>query len=351
MSSSETLVLAFGGRPETAAAIRPLADATGAQVVTVTLDLGQGEDLAQISAEALAAGAVRAHVVDARERFGAEVLQPALRAGATSEVAGIRAAALARPVVAAVLAEVAAMERATRVAHGATGTDRKALNRLLHDLNPALSVVPLPSHGARDAAAPRIAANLWGRTVVLAPPADLWTTLPPSLFARTSEPAACAAHEAVVDLTFERGQPVAVNGIAMTFAEIVEVVDTIAGDHAVGRTEVMEGSPAARRREVVEAPAALTLAAALADLERAALDPDTAALKRQILPHYTAFIDEGGWFSPARRACDALLESAATAISGTVRVMLFRGACRVVGRQIDASAGTGLLTSGAASAI
>ncbi len=351
MPSVDTLVLALSGRAGAADAIGPLAAATGSQVVTVSLDLGQGEDLAQVSAEALAAGAVRAHVVDARERFGADVLQPALRAGATSDDAGIRAAALARPVVAAVLAEVAAMERASRIAHGATGADRKALNRLLRDLDPGLVVVPLPAAPARDSNAPRIAANLWGRTVVLPPPADLWTTLPPSLYARTSEPAACAAHEAVVDLTFERGQPVAVNGIAMTFSEIVEVVDTIAGDHAVGRTEVMEGTLAARRREIVEAPAAVTLATALADLERAALDPDTAALKRQILPHYTSLIDDGGWFSPARRSCDALLESAAAAISGTVRVMLFRGACRVVGRQVGAPGAVGALASGAASAI
>ena len=351
MPSADTVVLAFGGRPETAASIAQLAAVTGSQIVTVTLDLGQGEDLGQISAEAVAAGAARAHVVDARERFGADVLQPALRAGATSEIAGIRAAALARPVVAAVLSEVAAMERATHIAHGATGADRRALNRLLRDLNPELVVVPVPSDGPREIAAPRIAANLWGRTVVLPPPADLWTSLPPSLYSRTSEPAACAAHEALVELTFDRGQPVAVNGIPMTFAEIVEVVDTIAGDHAVGRTETITGGPEARRREIVEAPAAVTIAAALADLEHAALDPGTAALKRDILPHYTALIDDGGWFSPARRACDALLASATAAISGTVRVMLFRGACRVVGRQIGAPASAAVLASGSASAL
>src|SRR4029079_5149247 len=265
--------------------------AAGAPVVTVTLDLGQGADLEQIAADARHHRALRAHVVDAREAFAADVLLPALRAGATGIGVGVRASALARPAIVKALVDIAKMEGATRVAHGASGDDRRAMDLLLSELAPDLSGVAVGA-GSGMTCEPAVAANLWGRTVTVPSGVDP-ETLPASLLSqRTSPPAACQALPATVELTFERSLPVAVNGIAMPFVEIVEVVETIAGDHGVGRSDT---SLASGVREITEAPAAVTLGLALAEIERTTLAPRLAALKASLSWAYAAAIDDGAW--------------------------------------------------------
>ena len=338
-----TLVLAYSGRPGAEGLIRLLAEKTGADIVTVTLDLGQAEDLEQICLEARTAGAARTHVVDARDRFAADVLLPALRAGATGATAQ-RPMALARPIVAAVLTEVARVEKTSLVSHGAVGADQAAFARLLADHAPDLRVVTAGTpRTAADAAAPRVAANLWGRSALFPAPSDGGTPMPATLFTRTSDPAAGVSEPAHVDLTFACGVPVAVNGIPMSFLEVAEVVDTIAGDHGVGRIDQIVG-PA---REITEAPAAVTLATALADLERARLDSRLAMLKMQLGAQYAAIVDSGDWFSSTRQALDAFIASAMAQVSGTVRVMLSRGVCRVVGRELGAASPHAVTSSSA----
>jgi argininosuccinate synthase len=331
-----TLVLAYSGRPDAPREIARLAESTGAEIVTVTLDLGQAEDLEQVCLEARSAGAARTHVVDARDRFAADILQPALRAGATG-ASGVLPAALARPVIAMVLAEVARIEKASLVAHGGGSADAAAFARLLADHAPDLRVVALEAAGrSRESSAPRIGTNLWGRTVRFPAPADARAPMPATLFARTSDPTACVTQPAHVDLMFKSGVPVAVNGIPMSFLEVAEVVDTIGGDHGVGRLDQINDGA----RDITEAPAAVTLATALADLERARLDPRLAMLKSQLSAQYGAIVASGDWFSPTRQALDAFVSTAMASVSGTVRVMLSRGACRVVGRELaDASKG------------
>jgi argininosuccinate synthase len=129
-----------------------------------------------------------------------------------------------------------------------------------------------------------------------------------------------------VELTFERSLPVAVNGIAMPFVEIVEVVETIAGDHGVGRSDTPLASGG---REITEAPAAVTLGLALAEIERTTLAPRLAALKASLSWAYAAAVDDGAWFSTSRAALDAFVAAASTGVSGVVRVQLFQGECRV----------------------
>jgi argininosuccinate synthase len=319
------VVLAYSGRPGAGAAIDRLSAVAGAPVVTVTLDLGQGADLEQIAAEARQHGALRAHVVDAREAFAADVILPALRAGATGAEVGVRATALARPAIVRALVDVAKMEGATRVAHGATGDDRIATNLLLSELAPDFAVLDASSD-PEVALQPAVAANLWGRTVVV-PSGVEPDALPASLlYQRTSQPAACQALPATVELTFERGLPVAVNGIAMPFVEIIEVVETIAGDHGVGRSDAPLASGG---RQITEAPAAVTLALALAEIERATVAPRLAALKASLSRAYAAAIDDGAWFSTSRNALDAFVSAASADVSGVVRVRLFKGECRV----------------------
>jgi argininosuccinate synthase len=221
--------------------------------------------------------------------------------------------------------DVARIYRPPRVAHGATGEDGVAMNQLVTDLAPDLSVLQLATD-PRASMELAVAANLWGRTVTAS--ADVAAeTLPPSLLhQRTSQPAACHALPATVDLTFEHGLPVAVNGIAMPFVEIVEVVETIAGDHGVGRSETPLASGG---RRITEAPAAVTLGLALAEIERTTLAPRLAALKASLSWAYAAAIDDGAWFSTSRPALDAFVAAASADVSGVVRVLLFQGECRV----------------------
>jgi argininosuccinate synthase len=227
------------------------------------------------------------------------------------------------------------MEGATRVAHGASGDDGRAMDLLLSELAPDLSVVGVAADSG-GLSEPAVAANLWGRTVTVPSGVDP-ETLPASLlYQRTSQPAACQALPATVDLTFERSLPVAVNGIAMPFAEIVEVVETIAGDHGVGRSNTPLASGA---REITEAPAAVTLGLALAELERTTLAPRLAGLKASFSWAYAAAIDDGAWFSTSRTALDAFVTAASAGVSGVVRIQLFRGECRVA--ESDATAAVG----------
>ncbi len=333
MSHPRTIVLAFDGDPAAATAISRLADRLSAEIATVTLDLGQGGDLEHVREQATTAGAARAHVVDARERFAGDILLPVLRAGA-AHPAATTPASLARPIVAAVLVEVARMERASGVAHGASGDARAAFERLLADAAPDLAVFALEDIATlRRGRDPKVTTNLWGRLVRL-PAAETEEALDRSIYSRTTDPLDGHPHPAVVELTFERGQPAAINGIPMRFPELVEVLDTIAGDHGVGRADRTRRGAVRLEREIGESPAAVTLSAALDELERGALDAGLLTLKTSLVPQYAALANDGGWWSPARRALDAFNDSAMAAITGTVRLMLFRGGCRVVGCEI-----------------
>jgi argininosuccinate synthase len=326
---TKRLVVAYGGSLEGAAAMSALAGRLGADLATVTLDLGQGIDLEQVRDQARAAGARRAHVVDARREMAGQILRPALMAGAFES--GPHAISVTRPVIAAHLAAVARMEGATDVAHGAAGADRARLERLIVDVAPELTIHALAGH--EDAAAPRIDQNLWGRTVTMGESADPWALAPPDTFTRTSEPHTCAEQTAIVEIAIDRGVPVAVNGVTLDIDELVEVVDTIAGDHGVGRFDLASASS----RALVEAPAAAVLSAAITELAAASFDRDMLALRAQVARAYGALIDEGRWHTPARTALDAFTAASADRLTGAIRLLLLRGACRVVGRRVGAT--------------
>ncbi len=340
--TTSPVVLAFGGSVAAGSGIAPLAIRAGAPVVTLTLDLGQRLDLEQVRDQALAAGAIRAHVIDARREFAREVILPALTAGALTD-GGTDAVVLSRPLIARHLVAVARMEQATLIAHGARGDDRVAFERLLQALAPdltTLALADLPALAADEE--PHVSSNLWGRTVTLTSD-DTWTVPPAGLYVRTTEPSKCAAQSAVVEIALERGVAVAVNGVPLEFEELVEVVDTIAGDHGIGRVDRTTGR-GPRLRQIIEAPASEVLGMAVTELAQAALEPAVLALRRQMAPAYASLITQGLWVSPARTALDAFTAVCAHALTGVVRLQLTRGACRVVGRRVGvlgAQAGAG----------
>ncbi len=310
------LVAAYGGSLETASAVAALAVRLGAEPVTVTVDVGQPVDLELARDRARSAGVSRAHVVDARGELATRIPGPALMAGAFGT--GPLSVAVSRPVIAAHLVAVARMEGATEVAHGATGVDRRRLESLIRDLAPELTVHALDTVPGVSA----IEENLWGRSVRM-PASPEGPSVRP--FTRTHGPEACSPDPAVLEISFERGVPVAVNGVTLAVPELIEVVDTIGGDHGIGRFDRVDGAA----RSVEESPASVVLAAATTELAASGLAEDQRALWAASADAYRAVILEGRWYSEARAELDAFVRATVGELSGVVRLWLRGGECRV----------------------
>jgi argininosuccinate synthase len=332
------VVVGYSGGLETAAAVPWLAETFGAEVIALTLDLGQGVELEGIRDEALAGGAARAHVLDVRDEFAADYVLPALRADALDEGRYPMAAALGRPIVARKLVEIAGMEGAHAIAVGAAAgaIDVSAVARTL---DPSLEVITaarawnMSRHETRDYArahgvgvrsgdeAYHAETNLWGRSIQLGD-SGRWPP-PAGLYTRTRAPEACLDEAALVELGFDRGTPVELNGVAMPLVELISSLDAIAGGNGVGRIEP-------RAREIGEAPAAVVLHAAH-DALRARLTSDEVNRQcREMSAAYARLIRDGLWFTEARHDIDAFEALVHDRLSGLVRLRLWRGDCDLV---------------------
>jgi len=351
----ERTVLAYSGGLDTSVAIPWLREHCGAEVVTVTLDLGQGRELSGIRERAFAAGAVRAHVLDAREEFARDYLIPALRAGAIYEEQYPLATALGRPLIAKCLVSIAAMEGATAVAHGCTGkgNDQVRLEVSARALDPRIAVIaPARMWGmsrsdeiayakARNIPVPATVSspystdeNMWGRSIQCGLLEDPWAEPPEEVYRLTRSPAEAPDAPAYVEIAFEQGIPMAVNGVEMSFVELVASLETIAGAHGVGRIDMLENRLVGiKSREVYEAPAAVVLHTAHRELEALVLPRDLTRLARQMARTYADLVYDGLWFTPTREAIDAFAASVQQRVTGTVRLRLFKGDCRAVGRR------------------
>lgn len=351
------LVLAYSGGLDTSVAIRWLAEKYSCEIIAVTLDIGQGEDLTDVRERALALGAVRAHVIDAREEFARDYVLPALQARAIYEDGYPLASALARPLIAKHLVAIAGMEGATAVAHGCTGKDNdqvgldvsvRALDGGLTLLAPArewdmsrsdeieyarVRDIPVP---VTIASPYSIDSNLWGRSIECGVLEDPWTEPPQDIYTLTRASADCPDEPAYIEIDFNRGVPVRANGIDMALVELIESLETIAGAHGVGRIDMMENRlMGIKSREIYEAPAAVVLHLAHRELEKLVIPRDLERLKQDMGRVYADAVYSGLWYSPTREAIDAFVKSIQVRVTGTVRLKLFKGDCRVVGRRSD----------------
>jgi len=350
----QRIVLAYSGGLDTSAAIPWLRERMGAEVVAVTLDLGQGRELADVRERALALGAVRAHVIDARDEFVRDYILPALQAGAVYEDRYLLATALGRPLIAKRLIDMARMEGASAVAHGCRGNenDQVRLDVSLRALDPALALVDAAgevgmsrealagyarAHGI-DPALPegpyRTDTNLWGRSIAFGALDDPWTEPPEDVYTLTRAARDCPDEPAVIEIEFEAGVPVRSNGIEMSMLEMIESLETIAGAHGVGRIDMIENRLAGlKSREVYEAPSAVVLHAAHRELESLVITRDLERVKHTLARTYADLVYNGLWFSHARKAIDAFVAVIQARVTGVVRLKLFKGDCRVVGRR------------------
>jgi argininosuccinate synthase len=306
------IVLAHAGDAATLAAIPGIATRHQAEVVTLTLDLGQGGDLTDVRERALAAGSVRAHVIDAREELARDFVLPALQAGVLDQPRRPRAAAIGRALIAKRLVDVARMESAAAVAFG------RGLEATIRSLDHALPILTTGGEGEKHSSG---RANLFGRSV--GPGGD---------FTLTRAVADCPDEPALLEIEFEAGIPVRVNGIEMSVLELFESVAIIAGAHGVGRFEHSGGDGQAADTDAEEAPTAVVLQLAHRELEALVAPPDLAPLKQQLAGAYADLLRDGRWFSSTREAIDAFVRSIQPRITGVIRVQLYKGECRVLGR-------------------
>jgi argininosuccinate synthase len=339
MGDRTRVAFAFAGWPGEAQALRHLVDAEGDEVVTLTLDVGQGQDLDGVREAALEAGAVRAHVMDVRDALAIDVLLPALKAcgaqqGGVPLGRELRLAAIVKSLV-----DVAAMENATFLAHGGAPDDASLhahLEELAQTVRPGtggfvwpaslMEAEDAPADTARDEA-PSV--SIVGREQRLA------TRTEPSsrLYRVTRERSATPETPATLELAFEAGTPVSVNGVRLPFIELLDSLDTIVGVHGVGRFDGLAGPYSAAydipARHVGEAPAVLVLALAYDALERRSWPAELVDLKQQLAVAFRSLVRRGRWFSPTRRAISAFVADAQQQLTGGVRLELFKGGCRV----------------------
>ncbi len=353
-------VLAYSGGLDTSVAVRWLQDELDYEVITLTADLGgEGRDAADVTTRALRAGAVAAHVVDARRVFVEHFAFPTLAAGALYEGVYPLATALARPLIAKLLVEVAREEGAIAVAHGCTGkgNDQVRFDVATAALAPELQVVTpvrdwdmgrteeiayAAAHGidvpATIESPYSVDTNLWGRSVECGALEDPWAQPPEDVFAWTANPATCDAAGEEVTVGFTEGIPVSIDGETLEAEELVLRLNTLAGRNGVGRIDHVENRLVGiKSREVYEAPAAIALHAAHAALETLTLPRDVAHLKRQLSGEWARLVYDGLWFGALRNALGAFVASTQEHVSGDVRVRCARGAVSVNGRRAPRS--------------
>ncbi len=353
---ADRVVLAYSGGLDTSVAIPYLAEQTGAEVIAVAVDVGQGgEDLDEIRKRAIACGAAEAEVVDARDEFAAEFCVPALRANALYMDRYPLVSALSRPLIVKHLVAAARKHGGTIVSHGCTGkgNDQVRFDVAVHALDPGLEVIApmrigmgLTREEEIDYAAERgievpitkgspysIDVNLWGRSIETGVLEDPWVAPPDDVYAWTADPAE-APEPAEITIEFEGGIPVALDGEFLPPVELIERVSALAGKHGVGRVDHVEDRLVGiKSREIYEAPAAAVLHAAHRALESLTLTKDTLRFDRLVANELAQLTYDGLWFSALHRDLRGYVASSQRVVSGEVRVRLDHGNAVLVGRR------------------
>ncbi|MBP1805164.1 argininosuccinate synthase [Rubellimicrobium aerolatum] len=358
------VVLAYSGGLDTSIILKWLQTEYGCEVVTFTADLGQGEELepARAKAELLGIKASNIHIEDLREEFVRDFVFPMFRANALYEGLYLLGTSIARPLIAKRLAEIAAETGADAVAHGATGkgNDQVRFELGVAALNPALKVIApwrlwdltsrtkllefaeanqIPIAKDKRGEAPfSVDANLLHTSSegkVLENPAE---EPPAYVYQRTVDPEEAPDQAEVVEIGFERGDAVSIDGERMSPATILTRLNEIGGRHGVGRLDLVENRfVGMKSRGVYETPGGTILLEAHRGIEQITLDAGAGHLKDSIMPRYAELIYNGFWFSPEREMLQALIDKSQEHVSGTVRVKLYKGSARTVARWSDQS--------------
>ncbi|HEV7825215.1 MAG TPA: argininosuccinate synthase [Mycobacteriales bacterium] len=356
---TERVVLAYSGGLDTSVAIGWIAEETGAEVIAVAGDVGQGgEDLDVIRERALACGAVEAVVADIRDEFATEYCLPALQANALYMDRYPLVSALSRPAIVKHLVTAARYHGATTVAHGCTGkgNDQVRFEVGIGALAPELKVLaPVRDSGMTRDKAIAFAAekglpidvtkkspysidqNVWGRAVETGFLEDIWNGPIEDVYDYTQNPATPREADEVV-VSFAKGVPVAIDGKPVTVLQAIEELNRRAGAQGIGRLDMVEDRLIGiKSREVYEAPGAIALITAHQELENVTVERDLSRFKRGVEQRWAELVYDGLWFSPLKRALDEFLISSQEHVTGDIRMTLHGGRAVVTGRRSPAS--------------
>ncbi len=362
MSAPKKVVLAYSGGLDTSIILKWLQTEYGCEVVTFTADLGQGEELEPARAKAEMMGATAIYIEDLREEFVRDFVYPMFRANALYEGLYLLGTSIARPLISKRLVEIAAETGADAVAHGATGkgNDQVRFELSAYALNPDIKVIApwrewdltsrtrlidfaekhqIPIAKDKRGEAPfSVDANLLHTSSegkVLENPAE---EAPDYVYQRTVDPEKAPDTPEYIEIGFEKGDAVSVNGEALTPAALLTRLNEIGGKHGVGRLDLVEGRfVGMKSRGIYETPGGTLLLEAHRGIEQITLDRGAAHLKDELMPRYAELIYNGFWFSPEREMLQALIDKSQEHVTGTVRLKLYKGLARTVGRWSDHS--------------
>ncbi len=360
MTAPKKVVLAYSGGLDTSIILKWLQTEYGCEVVTFTADLGQGEELEPARAKAEMMGASNIYIEDLREEFVRDFVFPMFRANALYEGLYLLGTSIARPLISKRLVEIAAIEGADAISHGATGkgNDQIRFELAAYALNPEIKVVApwrewdlgsrtkliefaekhqIPIAKDKHGEAPfSVDANLLHTSSegkVLEDPAQ---EAPEYVYQRSVRPEDAPDAPEMVEVEFLRGDAVAINGEAMSPATILTKLNELGGKHGVGRLDLVENRfIGMKSRGVYETPGGTVLLEAHRGIEQITLDSGAGHLKDSIMPRYAELIYNGFWFSPEREMLQALIDKSQEHVSGTVRVKLYKGSASTVARWSD----------------
>jgi argininosuccinate synthase len=354
------VVLAYSGGLDTSVAVRWIAETYGCEIVCFCADVGQDEDLEAARAKALAVGAQKAVVADMRLHFVRDYVWPALRAGALYEGQYLLGTSLARPCIARGLMDAVAAEDADAIAHGATGkgNDQVRFELAAYHFRPGIKIIapwrewkfrgrrelieytqqhkiPIEATAEKPYSVDR---NLLHTSYEGGVLEDPWREPDPGMFQLTRDPRDAPDAPRILELELERGDAVALDGERLGPVEMLSRLNRIAGEHGVGRVDLVENRfVGMKSRGVYETPGGTVLHAARAAVESLTLDREVLRLRQDLMPRYAALVYNGFWFAPERDALQKLIDDIAQAITGTARIKLYKGALTVLGRKAPRS--------------
>jgi argininosuccinate synthase len=360
MDKINKIVLAYSGGLDTSVILKWLKETYQCQVVAFCADIGQGEELSEVALKARATGADEVFIEDLKEEFVRDFVFPVFRANALYEGAYLLGTAIARPLIAKAQVEVAKKTGADAVSHGATGkgNDQVRFELTYQALAPHLAIIvpwrewdlkgradcvayaeqhgiPVPVTKEKPYSSDRNLLHISFEGGILEDP---WAEPPADMFVLTKAPEAAADKSQYVEVCFEAGDPVAVNGEPLSPAALLARLNDLGGEHGIGRVDLVENRYVGlKSRGVYETPGGTILRAAHMAVESLTLDREVMHLRDSLIPRYAELIYYGYWFGPERYALQKLMDEAQQPVTGTARLKLYRGGVTVVGRKAPKS--------------
>ncbi|MBT1073660.1 argininosuccinate synthase [Geobacter grbiciae] len=352
------IVLAYSGGLDTSIILKWLKNEYGCEVIAFSADLGQGDELAPIRDKAFATGADKVYIDDLKEEFVKDFVFPMFRANAIYEGHYLLGTSIARPLIAKRQMEIAKIEGADAVSHGATGkgNDQVRFELAYYHFDPAITVVvpwrewklnsrqalvnyakkngiPIPVTKKRPWSSDRNMLHISFEGGILE---DTWAEPPENMYVLTKAPEKAPNKPQFVEIEFKNGNAVAVDGEKMSPAQLLAHLNFLGGEHGIGRVDLLENrSVGMKSRGVYETPGGTILREAHSAVEQITMDREVMRIRDSLIPEYARQVYSGYWFSPEREMLQTLIDDSQKCVNGVARVKLYKGHCRTVGRKSE----------------